>query len=630
MLYAKHKSDPPGNSTANLRAPLGNRGQSDQNPVWHLLATSKNVIQTKLTVGAPDDPHEQEADRVADQVMRAHPSDANGSLRGGSQAHSSRPFISSITAFKAQRKCGPCEEEDEQRVQRQAVDGGNSTGMAEPIVGVRGHQLDAATRLFMEPRFGRDFSNVRVHTDDRADAAARQLNSFAFTLGSDVVFRAGHYAPHSEPGRRLLAHELAHVTQSGSKTIHRQSDQTEEGRGTMRGRLGQYIAEMRFAKVINDCPADSGVRLLDALMRIRGRVDRNTQCLEFFRRRLGVELLPMLSPYRPPSVTIDPSLTGSGHARCPPRAEFGHPPPVSTIRLGPSLCTSPHLDRVIIHELAHQTGCAPTGNASAWDESVANQASDICIGTVQEQLQLRDQAAAVDPAASPEDWNFTGQDLRSLQQRRTQLRFAADSNWFPAPLRENLRNTIIYLLAPSSAEARTQGINPTDLFHGHLVVPHGADPQSLLSLRDAWTQDLVSTRQRVLSPEPRVTDQNLAAYRGEVGRLSATSGPLLNAAVRQRGAAVIYHTFEFAAPGSPQAQIQAGSPRRNFRTPLFTNVPEPYSAPDPDNASSYQRDYTHIYQFSFLVDRMGVIHVRPDFRQELSDVTGTPMTRQPN
>ncbi|MGB9632210.1 MAG: DUF4157 domain-containing protein [Chloroflexaceae bacterium] len=78
-----------------------------------------------------------------------------------------------------------------------------------------GQPLDAETRAFMEPRFGHDFSRVRVHTDARAAESARAVNALAYTVGRDVVFGAGQYAPGASAGRRLLAHELAHVVQQG-------------------------------------------------------------------------------------------------------------------------------------------------------------------------------------------------------------------------------------------------------------------------------------------------------------------------------------------------------------------------------------------------------------------------------
>jgi Domain of unknown function (DUF4157) len=78
-----------------------------------------------------------------------------------------------------------------------------------------GQPLDAQTRAFMQSRFGNDFAHVRVHTGDKAAASARSLGAAAYTLGSDIVFASGKYAPHTTSGRRLIAHEIAHVLQQG-------------------------------------------------------------------------------------------------------------------------------------------------------------------------------------------------------------------------------------------------------------------------------------------------------------------------------------------------------------------------------------------------------------------------------
>jgi hypothetical protein len=76
-----------------------------------------------------------------------------------------------------------------------------------------GQPLDAATRDFFEPRFGHDFSAVRVHADASAARSARDLNAYAYTVGHDIVFAEGRFAPRTPEGRRLIAHELAHVVQ---------------------------------------------------------------------------------------------------------------------------------------------------------------------------------------------------------------------------------------------------------------------------------------------------------------------------------------------------------------------------------------------------------------------------------
>ena len=76
-----------------------------------------------------------------------------------------------------------------------------------------GQPLAAGTRAFMEARFGYDFSKVRIHSDAQAAVSARVMNAQAYTVGSNVVFGAGRYAPDAHGGKRLIAHELSHVVQ---------------------------------------------------------------------------------------------------------------------------------------------------------------------------------------------------------------------------------------------------------------------------------------------------------------------------------------------------------------------------------------------------------------------------------
>ena len=89
-----------------------------------------------------------------------------------------------------------------------------------------GQPLDTATRDFMEPRFGYDFSRVRVHTNARAAESARAVNALAYTMGQDVIFGVGQYAPETKIGKPLLAHELAHVVQQSSASTSIQSKAT--------------------------------------------------------------------------------------------------------------------------------------------------------------------------------------------------------------------------------------------------------------------------------------------------------------------------------------------------------------------------------------------------------------------
>lgn len=121
---------------------------------------------------------------------------------------------------KQTRPAGPTENEegsdDGAALQRKAQAAGGPAE-APPIVHEvlrsPGQPLDPATRAFFEPRFGADFSSVRVHTGPRAAESARSVNALAYTTGTDIVFASGQYNPHSARGHRLLAHELAHTVQ---------------------------------------------------------------------------------------------------------------------------------------------------------------------------------------------------------------------------------------------------------------------------------------------------------------------------------------------------------------------------------------------------------------------------------
>jgi hypothetical protein len=126
------------------------------------------------------------------------------------------PSIGTASASTVQRcGCGGKQEE----IHRQARDGGG--GDYADAVDMRprglGRGLDPATRDFMEPRFGRDFGGVRLHTGPEAARSARGLDARAFTIGQDIYFGEGEYSPGTSDGRRLLAHELTHtVQQSGA------------------------------------------------------------------------------------------------------------------------------------------------------------------------------------------------------------------------------------------------------------------------------------------------------------------------------------------------------------------------------------------------------------------------------
>lgn len=107
--------------------------------------------------------------------------------------------------------------------QRRATPGAtgsmDATPMVHSVLTTPGHPLDETTRGFFTSRFGHDFANVRVHADAAAAASARSVNALAYTVGQDVVFGAGQYAPRTRAGQQLLAHELAHVVQQSGSSL---------------------------------------------------------------------------------------------------------------------------------------------------------------------------------------------------------------------------------------------------------------------------------------------------------------------------------------------------------------------------------------------------------------------------
>jgi Domain of unknown function (DUF4157) len=227
-------------------------------------------IQTKLAVSSPGDIYEQEADRVAEQVMRMQepglrrachcgggcPScqenaavkhalkvrtpdigveheavgaaDQVMNMSGEDETHAQ---LQIMTKGLSGQSCDSApsgeREEDETNVMRKAT-------LAEPHRGIGnvtdllsrsrggGCPMPGATRTFMETRFGHDFGDVRIHTDGDAAQMTKDLQAQAFTTGRDIYFQPSQYAPQTSSGRKLLAHELTHVIQQrGSEFVGR-------------------------------------------------------------------------------------------------------------------------------------------------------------------------------------------------------------------------------------------------------------------------------------------------------------------------------------------------------------------------------------------------------------------------
>jgi hypothetical protein len=180
----RHRADP----FLNVQRALGNQA------ILRILQDdAAGAISTTPALSQPGDRYEREAEHVSDRLMRM-----------------TEPRPTERPSRVAQR------------VQPQPVGSSTSGLPASPpivrqVLGSPGQPLDRADRAFMEPRFGRDLSRVRVHTDARAADSARAVNASAFTVGRDIVFGRGRFRPGSREGRRLLAHELTHVVQQDGR-----------------------------------------------------------------------------------------------------------------------------------------------------------------------------------------------------------------------------------------------------------------------------------------------------------------------------------------------------------------------------------------------------------------------------
>lgn len=204
------------------------------------------LLQAKLRIGAPGDRYEREGERMAEQVMRIpEPAFEQGLAEGSAGEETVQRAC--CTECSEGRTCAASKEEE--ILQAQPLPDcapALPEGWANRFAALRGggQPLPASLRRFFEPRFGCDFSAVRIHADGPAATAAREVQARAFTVGRDIVFAAGHYAPQTTSGQRLLAHELTHVVQQGAAA--------EGGGARMRiGRVQrvrlQRDADIRFA-----------------------------------------------------------------------------------------------------------------------------------------------------------------------------------------------------------------------------------------------------------------------------------------------------------------------------------------------------------------------------------------------
>jgi hypothetical protein len=189
--------------------PREERNPKSRFPLWAPSSMEKipqklrpNSLDAQLKVGPPDDKMEREADRLAASMSRA-PSSSVSVAQPASRTDSI--FDAPLSATQPAMR--PATQECQAPAPRIVNEALRSAGQP----------LDPETRAKMEPRFGRDFGGVRVHTDALSVQSARALNARAYTVGNSIVFAEAEFAPRSVSGQSLLAHELTHTVQQGGQ-----------------------------------------------------------------------------------------------------------------------------------------------------------------------------------------------------------------------------------------------------------------------------------------------------------------------------------------------------------------------------------------------------------------------------
>ena len=218
-----------------------------------LQRCGSDVIQTKLKINKPGDKYEQEADRVAEQVMR---------MQEQQQSEEEEEL---------QMKAGPTRVENPSLGGREKVSPSLESTIRSMLAG--GRALNEQERSFFEPRMGADFSSVRLHSGPEAANMATEIGANAFTVGSHIAVGGGEYSFHSPQGKQLMAHELAHVMQNGGEEAVRRNPLAAMGAAEWIGAAALGFAVMSAA--VESSSGDISWKLdsMDGVMLPGGRTD---------------------------------------------------------------------------------------------------------------------------------------------------------------------------------------------------------------------------------------------------------------------------------------------------------------------------------------------------------------------
>ena len=304
----------------------------------------KSLISGRLPVSHPHDPMEMEAERVASRVMAREGSPEGFSSLG---------------------------------IHRYASVSGSNTSPApfviEEIQSSSGRQLEPDVQAEMRRRFGYDFSQVRVHADSIAARSAGMVNARAYTLGQDIFFGRNQYAPRTQSGKHLLAHELTHVVQqpasSAPTTLARNGTEDQAQAPAVVTPVAPDTAQQ---SMIDDARRSAAIRTQRAMFRANGiegerwvQRARNLARIKFNWPDPNMEQIGgILSRMGGGLINVEVKVAGVGDPECGSRDGYvrGHRQPII---LCPLFFSNPDNNegriRTMIHEMAHVAGIGDAG-----------------------------------------------------------------------------------------------------------------------------------------------------------------------------------------------------------------------------------------------------------------------------
>ncbi len=224
-------------------------------------------------------------------------------------------------------------------------------------------------------------------------------------------------------------------------------------------------------------------------------------------------------------------------------------------------------------------------------------------------------------AGKPESWNFTPKDYGILIKKHKKLTFAKDSAWLPSEVKKNLTDTLKFVLNPRLIPASTNGVNNSDLYHGHLACDGKSEGPSIMGEAEAQMEGVFQKRGLEWFQSP--TSETLTQYNDAIREMEGIYSQALKKVFSEKicpRPVVIYHTYEFSMPKG----MSVSDPHRNLLTRFGADAPEYYRPPNPDSASSWEKEFADLLQFAFLIDQKGVVHVTWGSTAQLSRVTGKP------